>query len=332
MNQGPLIFLGVFFALAASWFGMVLTPSIQLGHMMQTNTIPAGAKYPLARPGFAAAGADVYRANGCAYCHSQQVMQQSTVCDVLLSEPGTNQNTLISALKALRPELTDASALELMSKSFAPVLRGVKREQANDAAKALTEAGAIPLIWIVPVGGDIAQNLGLRQSVAEDYLYDYPVMLGAQRFGPDLADIGGRKPDARWHLEHLYDPRSRVQNSPMPSYRFLFEKRKVIHAPSAEALQLRGDLAPEAGYEIVPRPEARALVAYLTSLKAEEPLFVSPRSVSAAPSPTGTNAPAGGTNAPTGSTNAPAGSTNAPAGTNASPSAGAGSATNTNAK
>jgi cbb3-type cytochrome oxidase cytochrome c subunit len=325
VNQGPLIFLGVFFALAASWFGMVLTPSIQLGHMMQTNTVPAGAKYPLARPGFAAAGADVYRANGCAYCHSEQVLQQSTVCDVLLSEPGTNQNTVVAALKSLRPDLTDASALELMSKAFAPVLRGVKRDQANDAAKTLTESGAIPIIWIVPVGGDIAQNLGLRQSVAEDYLYDYPVMLGAQRFGPDLADVGNRKPDARWHLEHLYDPRSVVQNSPMPSYRFLFEKRKIIHAPSAEALQLKGNLAPEAGYEIVPRPEAKALVAYLTSLRAEEPLFVAPRSVSAAPTSSGTNAAAGGTNAP-------AGNTNAPATTNATPTGRSNSSTNNKAK
>jgi cbb3-type cytochrome oxidase cytochrome c subunit len=325
VNHGPLIFLGVFFALALSWFGMVLTPAIQLGHMMQTNTIPAGAKYPLARPGFAATGGDVYRANGCAYCHSEQVLQQSTVCDVLLSEPGTNQNTVISALKGLRSDLTDATALELMSKAFAPILRGVKREEANDAAKALTEAGAIPLIWIVPVGGDIAQNLGLRQSVAEDYLYDYPVMLGAQRFGPDLADVGNRKLDARWHLEHLYDPRSVVQNSPMPSYRYLFEKRKIIHAPSSDALRLTGNLAPPAGFEIVPRPEAKALVAYLTSLKAEEPLFVSPRSVSAAPAATGTNSAAGGTNAP-------ASNTNAPAATNSAPSPGTNGANTNNAK
>ena len=31
MNRGPLIFLGVFFALAASWFGLVLMPQLEIG-------------------------------------------------------------------------------------------------------------------------------------------------------------------------------------------------------------------------------------------------------------------------------------------------------------
>ena len=31
------------------------------------------------------------------------------------------------------------------------------------------------------------------QSVDQDYLYDRPVMLGSQRVGPDLANIGRRQ-------------------------------------------------------------------------------------------------------------------------------------------
>ena len=31
MNHGPIVFLGVFFALATSWFGFVLMPQLQIG-------------------------------------------------------------------------------------------------------------------------------------------------------------------------------------------------------------------------------------------------------------------------------------------------------------
>ena len=40
MNHGPLIFLGVFFALALSWFGLVFEPQLQLGNA-QPTTRPA---------------------------------------------------------------------------------------------------------------------------------------------------------------------------------------------------------------------------------------------------------------------------------------------------
>src|SRR5213082_554043 len=98
MNYGPLIFLAAFFAMAASWFGFVLTPQMQVGHMQQTTTIPAGDTYPLARSGLAREGLEVYRANGCAYCHSQQVRQTGTVCDIVITEAGTNQPAALKAL------------------------------------------------------------------------------------------------------------------------------------------------------------------------------------------------------------------------------------------
>ena len=53
MNYGPLLFLAAFFALASSWVGFVLTPQIQIGRMQQTNSVPAGDTYPVARPGLA---------------------------------------------------------------------------------------------------------------------------------------------------------------------------------------------------------------------------------------------------------------------------------------
>lgn len=306
MNFGPLIFLAAFFCLACSWFGTVLTPQIQIGRLQQTNTVPDGAVYPLGRPGLARQGLNVYRANGCAYCHSQQVIQTGTLCDLVLTDAGTNRSELLVALRKLRPALSQTEDEQLMTGLPKTIREGLTREEADAMVKTLTSTSAKAVPWIVPVGPDIARGWGARGTVAEDFLFDYPVMPGSQRVGPDLANVGLRLPDAKWQLRHLYAPRSEVKGSTMPPYRFLFEKRRVERVRSSEALVLPPDLAPEPGYEILPKPEAVALVAYLASLRANEPLFVAPLSV-AEPVTTSTNnaatnqtaaATSGATNAP----------------------------------
>ncbi len=300
MNYGPLLFLAALFALAGSWFGFVLTPQMQVGQLTQTNAIPSGPTYPVPRPGLARQGLEVYRANGCAACHSQQVRQSATVCDVLLTEAGTNQPALLAALLQLKPELTEAEAKDLLARLPKTVLKGVKREAAEAAVNALKVGGAKPELWIVPVGPEIDRGWGKRRTVAEDYLYDYPVMLGSQRIGPDLVNIGLRRPDPDWQLRHLYGPRLEVKGSRMPPYRYLFERRRIQRAPSPEALALPAEWAPPLGYEVVPRPKAKALAAYLVSLRADAPLFVAPLTVpGAGGAPGATNAPAASEAAPT---------------------------------
>ena len=126
------------------------------------------------------------------------------------------------------------------------------------------------------VGPDIARGWARRRTVAEDYLYDFPVMLGQNRIGPDLSNVGLRQPDANWHLLHLYAPRLETQGSTMPPHRFLFQMRKIRGSPSPDALVLTGGLAPPTGFEIVPSNDAKALVAYLLSLRADAPLFEAP--------------------------------------------------------
>jgi len=73
MNHGPLIFLGVFATCALSWFGMIVTPQLQIGNEQATNLPPANVLYPTAPAGLAQQGREVYRANGCQYCHTQVV-------------------------------------------------------------------------------------------------------------------------------------------------------------------------------------------------------------------------------------------------------------------
>jgi cbb3-type cytochrome oxidase cytochrome c subunit len=305
MNFGPFIFLAAFFGLACSWFGFVLTPQLQLGRLQQTNTVPTGAVYPIARSGLAWQGLNVYRANGCAYCHSQQVTQSGTVCDVVLTDAGTNPAALFVALRKIRPSLSESEDRELMTGLPKTIRQRMNKEEADAAVKALSGTGAKANTWIVPIGPDIDRGWGIRRTVAEDFLFDYPVQPGSQRVGPDLANVGARLPDLNWHLRHLYAPRIEVKESTMPPYRFLFEKRRIENGRSQGALVLPPELAPEPGYEILPRPEAVALVAYLNSLKANEPLFVSPVTVPETKTPSTNNPamPAGG--ATSGATNAP---------------------------
>jgi len=284
MNYGPLVFLAAFFALSASWFGFVLTPQIQLGRQQQeTNIVNTAEMYPQARPGMAHQGLEVYRANNCAACHSQQVGQTGVVVDVVLTETGTNLEAVASVLKNVEPNVTTAGLAGGLPKT---VLHGVKVEEAEILVKAFKTVGAKAETHLVPLGPDLARSWGSRRTVAQDYIFDYPVMLGNSRVGPDLANVATRLPDASWQLMHLYAPRSVVSDSAMPSYRFLFETRKIQGQPSPEALKLTGDFAPAAGFEVVPKPEASELVAYLLSLHSDTPLFEAPMSAPIAPKPT----------------------------------------------
>jgi cbb3-type cytochrome oxidase cytochrome c subunit len=294
MNYGPLVFLAAFFAFASSWCGFVLTPQLQIGRLQQTNTVGGSAvTYPVARPGLAQQGMEVYRANGCAYCHSQQVGQTGTMLDIALTDAGTNQAATIAALLKLaesspnqparltmlppfQPGLSKAASTTLLNGLPKAFLRCSTREAANAAIKTLNSTSAKVQLWIVPVGPDLARGWGKRRSVAEDFLFDATVMPGSQRVGPDLANVGARLPDANWQLRHLYAPRLEAKGSTMPPYRFLFEKRKIERRPSPEALALPAELAPGAGYEIVPKPAAKALAAYLINRRADAPLFNAP--------------------------------------------------------
>lgn len=92
-----------------------------------------------------------------------------------------------------------------------------------------------------------------------------PAVLGSARTGPDLTNIGKRQPSAVWHFMHLYNPRSVVEESVMPSYPWLFS---IDKNPSDDAtvVSMPGEYGPEEG-QVVATERAEALVAYLQSLK-----------------------------------------------------------------
>lgn len=146
------------------------------------------------------------------------------------------------------------------------------------------------------MGGDAERwggRNGVMQSVNEDYLYDNPAMLGTQRIGPDLANIGLRQTNETILMVHLYDPQLTMPKSVMPPYRYLFEKRKLAvgQKPSEEALP--SNYFPEMqGYEVVPTDAAKQLVAYLQSLHSDTLVFETPpfpASTNTAPQAAATN-------------------------------------------
>ena len=298
MNHGPLVFLGVLAALATAWFGMIVQPQLQLGRAVPgTNMVETTALYPQARAGLAQQGLQVYRSLGCATCHTRQVRQDGMLVDVLLREAGTNTAAVIRAITRVRRELPDAEAERLLDRLPVTIQSGlVDPETAAASVKELTDAGARAQVLLRPQGPDIARGWGRGRTVAADFLYDQPALPGHVRLGPDLANIGARLPSPEWHYLHLYDPQAVNPKSVMPPHRFLFERRRVGAQPSAD-----GIVRPSAaiggtgeGMEIVPTAEARALVAFLLSLRSDVPLLERPVATGDEPDPETTDLPAAG--------------------------------------
>jgi hypothetical protein len=208
----------------------------------------------------------VYRANGCGACHTEQVQQNGVACDVVLTSAGKNPTAVTNVISSLK-------------------LSGLDSVLANAAVDQITAAGGKAEIHITATGPDIARGWGLRRSVAEDFLYDDPVELGSVRIGPDLAGVGTRLPEANWQLVHLYAPRSEVKDSAMPPFRYLFQVKKIGGEPSPDALIFPTGFGPPAGYQVVPTEPAQELAAYLLSLHADVPLHDAPFTQAAASKP-----------------------------------------------
>lgn len=92
-----------------------------------------------------------------------------------------------------------------------------------------------------------------------------PSVLGTERTGPDLSNIGERQPGATWHHIHLYQPRALVEGSVMPAYPWLYQ---VEARPDSgdTVVPVPDEHGPDGG-AVVATERAEALVAYLQSLQ-----------------------------------------------------------------
>jgi cytochrome c oxidase cbb3-type subunit II len=121
---------------------------------------------------------------------------------------------------------------------------------------------------------DMDKNWGQRPSVAADYAnnkrmnwwMNTATLMGTERTGPDLTNIGNRLPSAEWHLLHLYNPRAVMDESIMPAYPWMFEWKDTLSADDKE-VNVPAEFTNGKKGKVVATKEAMQLVAYLQSLK-----------------------------------------------------------------
>src|SRR5205814_490283 len=65
------------------WAGLTLIPNFQIGHLdPAVNQDDENDIYPVPKSGMAERGRKIYAANGCVYCHSQQVRADYAASDI----------------------------------------------------------------------------------------------------------------------------------------------------------------------------------------------------------------------------------------------------------
>lgn len=118
---------------------------------------------------------------------------------------------------------------------------------------------------------------GSRPGIAADYAgnertdfwRNTATLMGTERTGPDLTNIGSRQPSIDWHLLHLYQPRAVVAQSIMAAYPWLFEVKNELLAGDVE-ITVPDEYRKNISGKLVATKEAMQLVAYLQSLKQVE--------------------------------------------------------------
>jgi cytochrome c oxidase cbb3-type subunit II len=168
----------------------------------------------------------------------------------------------LSFLVALRPaiELDASTPLSLRAQNVS-----VARGRALYVAEG---CGYCHSQLVRPIFVDAAYG---RASEITDYADATPPLVGTERTGPDLANVGIRQPSVMWNLLHLFNPRSMVPDSVMPGFPWYFEiidRARAPTAPDAYVLAPGEPFLPR-GKVALPRREALDLVAYLQTLKQE---------------------------------------------------------------
>lgn len=149
---------------------------------------------------------------------------------------------------------------------------------------------------------DMDKMWGNRPSIAADYARltrtdiwrNTASLMGSERTGPDLTNIGSRQPSVDWNFLHLYNPRSVVSASVMPAYPWLFEEKEYPY-PEDIVVNVPDEFKKGVTGKIVATADARHLVAFLQSLKQVAlpdgkpvPIFLNTNAASAKAEPAGT--------------------------------------------
>src|SRR5690606_8248332 len=118
---------------------------------------------------------------------------------------------------------------------------------------------------------------GTRPSISADYAdikrqdlwRNTATLMGTERTGPDLINVGNRQPSLEWNLVHLYNPRAVVSESVMPAYPWLFELKEHVGLDDV-VVAVPEEFLSDKKRKVVATEDALNLVAYLQSLKQTE--------------------------------------------------------------
>ena len=289
------LFLGIFGIFAFSWFGMTVVPNLQIGSLNPQTDEDGTDIYPMPQSGMVARGARVYAANGCVYCHSQQVRPEYGGSDI---------ERKWGVRRSAPRDYIFESIVFLGKTRIGPDLANVGHPAALQEEKAATPpsapaAGATPAAGgpaaATVANGPAAATPALAAQAAPAASPSAAIPIGAAATLPvgianmvGLTASGEPLPDtAAWHHRHLYNPRSISEDSNMPAYRFLYLKRRISGAASPDSLNFAGDSdeRPAIGWEIVPTYDAKCLVAYIMSRDQSHPLKEAKSPVTIAPAP-----------------------------------------------
>lgn len=296
------LFLGIFAIFAFSWLGMTVVPNIQIGSLNPQSDEEGTDIYPQPPSGMVTRGARVYAANGCFYCHSQQVRPEYGGADIerkwgtrrsaprdYIFEPivflGKMRTGPDLANVGHRPGMQEAGAAAPTSSSPAgsPAAASSAAPAGSPAAaspppvaQTSPAASASPAASVSPAGA-IATSSPVASPPAGTAQPSAAAAASAPALVKDMAGLtSGGNPipyTAAWHHRHLYNPRSIVPDSTMPSYRFLYEKRPIRGEAAPDAIKFAGEEnEPESDWQIVPSYDAKCLVAYLMSRDQSHPL------------------------------------------------------------
>jgi len=302
------LFLGLFGTFAFSWVGLTVIPNIQIGALNPQMDEEGTDIYPMPKSGMAERGLRVYAANGCVYCHSQQLRPDYAAADLDRGRDGdpSPRPKWGARRSAPRDYLFDRPVMlgqARMGPDLASVAKALPAEEEKPAAAPAANAPATsPAAAQSPPpanAGPQKSPAGGASPAAANASTQTAVANPAPSATPNPNGIPPAY-SAAWHYRHLYSPRSMSPDnvdSTMPAYKFLFEKQPIGGERSADALQLSGPDAPPPGYEIVPSYDAQCLVAYLMSLDQSHPL----KEVKSAGGPPAPAAPAAPAAAPAGS-------------------------------
>ena len=277
----PLI-LGIFGTFAFSWAGLTFIPNLQFGQLEPQMDEEGNDAYPAPKSGMAERGRQVYAANGCVYCHTQQVRadyagsdierkwgeRRSAPRDYIFDRPA-----LIGKMRT-GPDLANIgkrAPVEDDNASPAPAASPTAAPTGNPPAPGAPASVSPPQNAAANPSASAPPKAGAPTPPATNQVANAPAAMGTTMDSAPTTKAPVAY-SAAWHHQHLYNPRSLVSDSNMPSYRFLYETRPVGSQPAADAVKITSKNSAPLRSEIVPTYDAKCLVAYLMSLDQSHPL------------------------------------------------------------